>query len=198
MIVCHDRRFISVSIASNKCWQSLAMIRTLVMFYRPGTLIVYALRPALRGSVKKYPGKQYVRRLLSQCFVSCGSTNYTALWVTGYLGDLSAVLVVDELHRQAVDRRCFKRPSRLRNWSVCTPPLTFTRRTASAHITDHRPKPLLPSSGLFSTVIHSSHPRHTACLLSQFDNWQRQSLQPTPGVASNILNTTAVDINSTV
>ena len=155
MVVCHDRRFISVSIASNKCWQSLAMIRTLVMFYRPGTLIVYALRPALRGSVKKYPGKQYVRRLLSQCFVSCGSTNYTALWVTGYLGDLSAVLVVDELHRQAVDRRCFKRPSRLRNWSVCAHP-PFTRRTASAVITVHRRKLLLPSSGLFSRAIHSS------------------------------------------
>ena len=98
---------------------------------------------------------QYAHSLLSQCFVSCGSTNYTALWVTGYLGDLSAVLVVDELQRQAVDRRCCKRPSRLRNWSVCTPP-TFTRRTASELITVHRPKPLLPSSGLFqeSSILH--------------------------------------------
>ena len=29
--------------------------------------------------------------------------------------------------------------------------------------------------------------RHTACLLSQFNNWQCQSLQPTAGVSSNIL-----------
>ena len=127
--------------------------------------------------------RQYVHNLLSQCFVSYGSTNYTALWATGYLGDLSAVLVVDELRRQAVDRRCFKRPSRCLH-----PPPTFTRRTASAVITVHRPQPLLPSSGFFSRVIHSSHPRHTACLLSQFNNWQRQSLQPTEGVSSNILN----------
>ena len=65
------------------------------------------------------------------------------------------MLVVDELQRQAVDRRCCKKPSRLRNWSVCTPP-TFTRRTASELITVHRPKPLLPSSGLFheSSFLH--------------------------------------------
>ena len=131
--------------------------------------------------------RQCVHSLLIQCFVSCGSTNYTALWVTGYFGDLSAVLVVDELQRQAADRRCCKRPSRLRNWSVCTPPM-FPRRTASELITVHRPKPSLPSSGL-SRVIHSSHPRHTACLLSKFNNWQRQSLQLTAGVSSNILNT---------
>ena len=93
--------------------------------------------------------------LFSQCFVSWGSTNYTALWVTGYFGDLSAVLVVDELQRQAVDRRCCKRPSRLRSWSVRTPP-TFTRRTASELITVHRPKPLLPSTGPFqeSSILH--------------------------------------------
>ena len=99
--------------------------------------------------------RQYVRSLLSQCFVSCGSTNYTASWVTGYLGDLSEVLVVDELQRQAVDRHCCERPSRLRNWSVCTPP-TFARRTASELITVHRPKPLLSSTGLFqeSSILH--------------------------------------------
>ena len=100
--------------------------------------------------------RQYVHNLLSQCFVSYGSTNYTALWATGYLGDLSAVLVVDELRRQAVDRRCCKRPSRLRNWSVCTHP-TFTRRTASELTTVHRPNPLLPSSGFFfqeSPILH--------------------------------------------
>ena len=99
--------------------------------------------------------RQFVHNLLSQCFVSCGSTNCTALRVTGYLGDLSAVLVVDELQRQAVDRRCCKRPSRLRNWIVCTHP-TFTGRTASELITVHRPKPLLPSSGLFqeSSILH--------------------------------------------
>ena len=99
--------------------------------------------------------RQYVHSLLSQCFVSCGSTNYTALWVTGYLGDLSAALVVDELKRQAVDRCCCKRPSGLRNWSVCTPP-TFTHRTASELITVHRPEHLLPSGGLFqeSTILH--------------------------------------------
>ena len=83
------------------------------------------------------------------------SINYTALWVTGYFGDLSVVLVVDELQRQAVDKRCCKRPSRLRNWIVCTPP-TFTCRTAPERITVHRPKPLLPSSGLFqeSSILH--------------------------------------------
>ena len=75
----------------------------------------------------------------------------------------------------------------MRNWSVRTPP-TFTCRTASELITAHRPKPLLPSSGPFSRVIHSSHPRHTACLFSQFNVLHRQSLQPTAGVSSNILN----------
>ena len=53
------------------------------------------------------------------------------------------------------------RPSRLRNWSVCTTP-TFTRRTASELTTVHRPKPLLPSSGLFqesSTLLILDTPR---------------------------------------
>ena len=93
--------------------------------------------------------------LLTGWSVCCGSTSYTALWVTGYFGDLSAILVIDELQRQAVDRRCSKKPSRLRNWSVCTHP-TFTCRTSSELITVHRPKPLLPSSGLFqeSSILH--------------------------------------------
>ena len=43
----------------------------------------------------------------------------------------------------------------MRNWSVCTPS-TFTRRTASELVTVRRPKPLLPSSGLFqeSSILH--------------------------------------------
>ena len=100
--------------------------------------------------------RQYVNSLLSQCLVSWGSTNYTALWVTGYLGDLSAALEIDDLQQQAVDRRCCKKPSRLRNWSVCTHP-TFTRRTGSELFTVYRPKPCLPSSGLFK-----SHPFFTS------------------------------------
>ena len=40
----------------------------------------------------------------------------------------------------------------------------------------------------FSRVTKSSHPRQTACLLGQFNDCQRQSLQPTAGVSSNIIN----------
>ena len=131
--------------------------------------------------------RQYVHSLLSQCFVSCGSTNHTALWVTGYLGDLSAILVVDKLQRQAVDRRCCKRPSRLRNWSVLhTPHVHLSNRIWTYHSSSSQA--FIALKRPFSRVIHSPHPRHTACLLSQFNNWQRQSLQPTAGVSSNILN----------
>ena len=75
---------------------------------------------------------------------------------TGYLGDLSAVLVVDELKRQAVDRRCCERPSRLGNWSVCTP-TPLTRRTVSELITVHIILSLCcPQAALFleSSILH--------------------------------------------
>ena len=129
--------------------------------------------------------RQCVHSLLIQCFVSCGSTNYTALWVTGYFGDLSAVLVVDELHRQAVDRRCFKRPSRLGNWSVCTPP---SRSLVEPHLHLSQIIVLSLYCPQAAIVKESSILRHKACLLSQFNNWQCQSLQPTAGVSSNILD----------
>ena len=35
--------------------------------------------------------------LSNECFASCGSTNPTILYVTGYLEDPGAVLLVDEL-----------------------------------------------------------------------------------------------------
>ena len=111
---------------------------------------------AINGSISTslLRKRQYVHIKLSQCFISYDSTNHTALWVTGYLEDLSAVLVVDELQRQAAIDVAV-RASRWKNWSVWTPP-TFTRRTASELITVHRPKPLLPSSGLFqeSSILH--------------------------------------------
>ena len=85
-------------------------------------------------------------------YVDCPGVGQVA---RGLRTDRSAILVVDELKRQSADRRCCKRPSRLRNWSVCTPP-TFARRTASELITVHRPKPLLSSTGLFqeSSILH--------------------------------------------
>ena len=84
-------------------------------------LIFFALRRALMGIVKEYAA----HGLLSHCCVCCGSPNFTAKWVTSYLKEPSAILAVDELQRQAVARRCNKRPSRLRNWRFCTNP-TFT------------------------------------------------------------------------
>ena len=91
----------------------------------------------------------------------------------------SAVLVVDELQLLAVvDRRCCLRPSRLRNWRVCTHPM-FTRQTASELATIYRTKSFCPESAHSTRVIHSLHPRHTPCLLGQLKDWKRQSLQPT-------------------
>ena len=153
MIVSHDRRFCNVSITSNKCWLSLALISTLGMVYRSGHSSFMHCDLGWGGVLRK---GQYVHAQLSQCFVSCGSTNCAALWVTGHLGCRSPVHVVDELQRQAVGRRCCKRPSRLSYWSVCAPP-TLTRRTACRLITVQRPKPLLPSSGPFWSSILSSH-----------------------------------------
>ena len=152
VIVSHDRYFSNVSIASNKCWRSLAMIRTLLCSIALGHSS-FMHCDLHWGRVLR--NRQFVHSLLNQRFVSCGSTNYTASWVTGFSGDFSAVLVVNELRWQAVDRRCCKRPSRLRNWSICTH-ATFTRRTASELITVHCPKPLLPSSGPFqeSSILH--------------------------------------------
>ena len=124
---------------------------------------------------------------MSQCIVNFGSTNYTALRVTGYSEDPSAVLVVDELQRYVVERRCCKRQSGLRNWRLCTPLLTPHTRIWTRCSSSY-PKLLLPYKRPFSRAINSSHPRHTACLLGRFNDRQRQSLQPAAGVSSNILN----------
>ena len=86
-------------------------------------------------------------------YVDCPGVGQVA---RGLRTDRSAILVVDELKRQSADRRCCKRPSRLRNWSVCTPP-TFTRRTESELITVHRPKLYRPQAAFFK-----SHPFFTS------------------------------------
>ena len=125
MIVSHDRHFS-------------------LFFYRSEVFIIFALRLALRGSVKK----SAVHSLLSQCIVNFGSTNYTALRVTGYSEDPSAVLVVDELQRYVVERRCCKRQSGLRNWRLCTPLLTPHTRIWTRCSSSY-PKLLLPTSGPF-------------------------------------------------
>ena len=94
--------------------------------------------------------------LLSQCFVSCGSTNYSIGIFWEAFQPFSSLLWSSSCQRQAIDSRCCKRSSRLGNWSVCIH-LTFTRRTVSEIVAGHRPKPLLPSSGLFqeSAILHT-------------------------------------------
>ena len=105
----------------------------------------------------------------------------------GILEDPSAVLVVDDLQRYFVKRRCCKRQSGLRNWSVCKPLLPPHTRIWTLCRLSYL-EYLFPYKRSSSRVTNSSHLRHTSCLTRCFNDCQRQSLQPTAGVSSNILD----------